>query len=136
MNNLIEKADKFVEELFKEKLPNTFIYHNYQHTERVVKSTKELIDNSEINVKEEEALILAAWLHDTGYIHKYKGHEEKSVEIAEEFLKENNATEELIASVKKYILATKFSNFQPWGQSAHLVSSKVYFMVGINDTFF
>jgi len=110
MNNLIEKADKFVEELFKEKLPNTFIYHNYQHTERVVKSTKELIDNSEINVKEEEALILAAWLHDTGYIHKYKGHEEKSVEIAEEFLKENNATEELIASVKKYILATKFSN--------------------------
>ena len=110
MNNLIEKADKFVEELFKEKLPNTFIYHNYQHTERVVKSTKELIDNSEINVKEEEALILAAWLHDTGYIHKYKGHEEKSVEIAEEFLKENNATEELITSVKKYILATKFSN--------------------------
>ena len=110
MNNLIEKADKFVEELFKEKLPNTFIYHNYQHTQRVVKSTKELIDNSEINVKEEEALILAAWLHDTGYIHKYKGHEKKSAEIAEEFLKDNNATDELIEKVKKYILATKFSN--------------------------
>ncbi|CAL67015.1 membrane protein containing metal-dependent phosphohydrolase HD domain [Christiangramia forsetii KT0803] len=110
MNNLIEKADKFVEELFKEKLPNTFIYHNYQHTERVVKSTKELIDNSEINVKEEEALILAAWLHDTGYIHTYKGHEEKSVEIAESFLKDNNATEDLIANVKQYILATRFSN--------------------------
>ena len=110
MNNLIEKADKFVEELFKEKLPNTFIYHNYQHTERVVKSTKELIDNSEINVKEAEALILAAWLHDTGYIHKYKGHEEKSAEIAESFLKEHNATEELIEQVKNYILATRFSN--------------------------
>ncbi|SDS24326.1 Pycsar system effector family protein [Christiangramia echinicola] len=110
MNNLIEKADKFVEELFKDKLPNTFIYHNYQHTQRVVKSTKELIDNSEINVKEEEALILAAWLHDTGYIHKYKGHEVKSAEIAESFLNEHNATEELIEKVKKYILATKFSN--------------------------
>jgi len=110
MNNLIEKADKFVEELFKEKLPNTFIYHNYQHTERVVKSTKELIDNSEINVKEEEALILAAWLHDTGYIHTYKGHEEKSAEIAESFLKDNNATEDLITKVKQYILATRFSN--------------------------
>ncbi|MCB7480644.1 Pycsar system effector family protein [Christiangramia sediminis] len=110
MNNLIEKADKFVEELFKEKLPNTFIYHNYQHTERVVKSTKELIDNSEINVKEAEALILAAWLHDTGYIHTYKGHEEKSAEIAETFLKKNNATEELIEKVKQYILATRFSN--------------------------
>ncbi|TBW26633.1 Pycsar system effector family protein [Gramella sp. KN1008] len=110
MNNLVEKADKFVEELFKEKLPNTFIYHNYQHTQRVVKSTKELIDNSEINVKDKEALLLAAWLHDTGYIHTYKGHEEKSAEIAESFLKDNNATEELIEKVKKYIMATKFSN--------------------------
>ena len=110
MNNLIEKADKFVEELFKEKLPNTFIYHNYQHTQRVVKSTKELIDNSEINVKEEEALLLAAWLHDTGYIHTYKGHEEKSAEIAESFLKDNNATPELIEKVVQYIKATKFTN--------------------------
>ncbi|GAA4320867.1 hypothetical protein GCM10023115_48170 [Pontixanthobacter gangjinensis] len=109
MNNLVEKADKFVEELFKEKLPNTFIYHNYQHTQRVAKSTKELIDNSEINVKDGEALMLAAWLHDTGYIHQYKGHEEKSAEIAEDFLKKNNATEELIEKVKKYILATKFT---------------------------
>lgn len=110
MNNLVEKADKFVEELFKEKLPNTFIYHNYQHTKRVVKSTKELIDKSEINVKDKEALLLAAWLHDTGYIHQYKGHEEKSAEIAEDFLKENNATPELIEQVKKLIRATNFSN--------------------------
>ncbi|MGA8853530.1 MAG: Pycsar system effector family protein [Christiangramia sp.] len=109
MNNLIEKADKFVEELFKEKLPNTFIYHNYQHTQRVVKSTKELIDNSEINVKEGEALMIAAWLHDTGYIHTYKGHEEKSAEIAESFLKDNNATQDLIDKVKQFILATNFS---------------------------
>ncbi|APG59256.1 Pycsar system effector family protein [Christiangramia salexigens] len=109
MNNLIEKADKFVEDLFKEKLPNTYIYHNYKHTQRVAKSTKELLDNSEINVKEKEALLLAAWLHDTGYVHTYKGHEIKSAEIAENFLKENNATGELIEKVKQYILATKFT---------------------------
>ncbi|MCM4157137.1 Pycsar system effector family protein [Gramella sp. AN32] len=108
MDNLINKADEFVENLFREKLPNTFLYHNYQHTQRVVKSTKELIDNSEINVKEEEPLLLAAWLHDTGYIKKYKGHEEKSAEIAENFLKENNATPELIEKVKTLIMATKF----------------------------
>lgn len=110
MNNLIEKADKFVEDLFKKKLPNTFIYHNYQHTQRVVKSTKEILDNSEINVKEEEALLLAAWLHDTGYTEAYKGHEKKSAEIAEDFLNKNNATPELIEKVKQYILATKFTS--------------------------
>ena len=109
MNNLIEKAQKFVEELFRDKLPNSFLYHNFEHTQRVVKSTKELIDNSEINVKEEEPLILAAWLHDTGYIHTYIGHEKESARIAEEFLKGENATDELIESVKQYILATEMT---------------------------
>ncbi|MFD1096366.1 Pycsar system effector family protein [Salegentibacter chungangensis] len=110
MNHLTEKADNFVLDLFNEKLPNTYIYHNYKHTQRVVKSTKELIDKSEINVKEEEALILAAWLHDTGYTKTFNGHEEESVKIAKDFLEENNATPELIEKVSNYIMATKFSN--------------------------
>ncbi|MDT0644258.1 DUF5706 domain-containing protein [Zunongwangia sp. F363] len=109
MNNLIEKAEKFVQNLFREELPNTYIYHDYKHTQRVVKSTKELIDNSEINVKQEEALILAAWFHDTGYTKTYKGHEEESVKIATCFLEENNATKDLINQVSALIKATKFS---------------------------
>ncbi|MGM0933406.1 MAG: Pycsar system effector family protein [Bacteroidota bacterium] len=108
MDQLIEKADKFVLNLFKDKLPNTFLYHNYQHTQRVVKSTKELIDNSEINVKDKEALLLAAWLHDTGYTRTFKGHEKESVDIATSFLKEQNATPELIEKVQQYIKATCF----------------------------
>ncbi|PZD79248.1 Pycsar system effector family protein [Mesonia sp. K7] len=108
MSNLIEKTNKFVLDLFTEKLPNTFIYHNYNHTQRVVKSTKELIENSEINVKEAEALVLAAWLHDTGYTVSVKGHEEESKKIAEEFLKKEGADQELIDMVKQYIEITKF----------------------------
>ncbi|MCL6218893.1 Pycsar system effector family protein [Zunongwangia pacifica] len=110
MNNLLDKADDYVLELFKEKLPNTFLYHNYKHTERVVKSTEELIEHSEINVKQEEALKLAAWFHDTGYTEGHENHEESSVKIAKSFLEENNATQELTDMVAKYILATKFSH--------------------------
>ncbi len=110
MSDIITKADNFVLELFKEKLPNSYIYHNYNHTQRVVKSTKELIENSEINVKEEQALLLAAWLHDSGYTKKFVGHEEESVKIANEFLKENNVDEEIIKMVEECILATKFDS--------------------------
>jgi len=108
MTELIKKADKFVLNLFKEKLPNTFIYHNYSHTKRVVKSTKELIENSEINVKEEEVLLLSAWLHDTGYTVKFEGHEEESVKIAKQFLQDNNVDNETIEMVSNCIMATKF----------------------------
>lgn len=107
MTPLVEKADEFVLNLFNEKLPETFIYHNYKHTQRVVKSTKELIDNYQINVKQQQALELAAWLHDTGYTVAYKGHEEKSVEIAVAFLKENNVGEDVLKMVSRCIMATK-----------------------------
>ena len=107
MTELINKAEKFTFELFKEKLPNTYIYHNYNHTQRVAKSTKELIENSEINVKEEQALMLAAWLHDTGYTITYEGHEEESIKIATSFLKENNVEPEVIDLVISCIEATK-----------------------------
>ena len=107
MADILEKVDKFVLQLFTEKLPNTFIYHNYNHTQRVVKSTKELIENSEINVKEERALLLAAWLHDTGYTVKSEGHEEESVKIAKDFLTEENVDKEIIEMVVKYISTTR-----------------------------
>lgn len=106
MTSLVEKTEKFVFELFKDKLPNTFIYHNYKHTERVVKSTQELIDNSEIHVKQQEPLLLAAWLHDIGYTTAYRGHEEESEKMAQAFLKENDADEELIKEVSRIIIAT------------------------------
>ena len=107
MTTLTDKAEKFVQDLFSEKLPNTLIYHNLKHTQRVVKSSKELIEKSQIHVKQEEPILLAAWLHDTGYTEAYSGHEEKSTEIAEEWLKKQNADEELIKEVSRLILATR-----------------------------
>ncbi|MGB8703678.1 MAG: HD domain-containing protein, partial [Gillisia sp.] len=107
MTELLDKAEKFVLELFREKLPNTYLYHNFNHTHRVVKSTKELMENSELNVKEELPLLLAAWFHDTGYTKKYKGHEEESVKIARDFLNENHVDEHIQEEVEKIILATK-----------------------------
>lgn len=110
MTDIINKADNFVLDLFKKKLPNTFLYHNYNHTQRVVKSTKELVENSELNVKEEQALLLAAWLHDTGYTVKFHGHEEESVKIAQEFLSGNQVDKEIINMVVECIRATKFDS--------------------------
>lgn len=110
MDKIIEAADKFVLNLFKDKLPNTFLYHNYNHTQRVVKSTKELIANSEIHVKQKMLLLLAAWLHDTGYTVKFKGHEEESVKIAKAFLKKHGLDQNDIATVERCIMATKLGH--------------------------
>jgi len=108
MSSIIEKAENFVLELFKEHLPKTFIYHDFTHTKRVFKSTKEIIENSQINVNEEEILLLAALFHDTGYIKVIEGHEEESVKIASRFLTDEKVNQNTIDGVSKCIMATKF----------------------------
>ena len=120
MTDLIKDTELYVLELFKEKLPNSYIYHNFNHTQRVVKSTKELIENSQLNVKEEEALMLAAWLHDTGYTVKFEGHEEESVKIARDFLNRKSVDKDTILMVEKCILATKFDS-KPGTQLEHII---------------
>ncbi|TVZ50985.1 Pycsar system effector family protein [Dokdonia sp. Hel_I_53] len=108
MSQILKKADQFVSELFDNELPKTCIYHNYVHTKRVLKSTQEIIDNSERKLKDDEklALQLAALLHDVGYINGTKDHEAESAKIAREFLQENNVDSELTDEIVNIILAT------------------------------
>ncbi len=110
MSALVEKTDKFVFDLFKEQLPNNFIYHNYTHTKRVLKSVKEIVENSDISKEDAEIVQLAALLHDTGYIKKREGHEEESVKIATKFLEEQNVPQEKIDAVNTCIMDTKFKD--------------------------
>lgn len=108
MTQLIEKASLFVFDLLKKELPDNFIYHNYTHTKRVVKSLQEIIDHTELAEDEQEILLLSAWFHDTGYVKGCANHEQSSVEIATGFLLANQCPAEKIDSIGKCILSTRF----------------------------
>lgn len=108
MSQLIDKASAFVFELLKKELPDNFIYHNYTHTKRVVKSLQEIIDHTELSDEEKEILLLSAWFHDTGYVKGCENHEQSSVEIATEFLLANQCSAGKIEAVSKCIMSTRF----------------------------
>lgn len=108
MANLINDAEQFVFDLLKNELDQTFLYHNYKHTERVLKSTREIIEHTDLSEEEAQILEIAALFHDTGYIEGSEHHEERSVEIASKFLKEQNVEQDFIESVCKCIMETKF----------------------------
>ncbi len=105
--SLVDAAEKFVFDLFKEKLSSQFVYHNFNHTLETVEACKTISKGYSLDENQLEILLLAAWFHDTGYAYVYKGHEEKSVEIATQFLTENQYSEEKIDHITKCILATK-----------------------------
>ena len=121
MNAIVEATDNFIFQLFKERLPNTFVYHNYTHTKRVYKSINEIIENSQIDVKDATILRLSALLHDSGYTVSRENHEEESVKIAVDFLKKQEVDSDIIEGVKKCILATKFKDTKPQSELEKII---------------
>ena len=104
---LIENVENFVVHYLNENMNANYIYHNLSHTQRVVEKTKELIVAAKIEGELAENLELAAWFHDLGYSVSTDGHEEKSVRIASEFLKQNDISDDRITAISDLIIATK-----------------------------
>lgn len=93
--------------LLSEDLDQRYLYHNLLHTQRVVQNTKDLLEHYALDAKEQESLLLAAWLHDTGYTMGSEAHEEQSSEIARKYLKAQKCEPEVIDRVCNLILATE-----------------------------
>lgn len=107
MSEIIEKTESFATDLLTNDLDSKYLYHNLTHTRRVVKSSKEIINYRNLNAKDSETLIMAAWLHDTGYTKGSEGHEEKSCAIAKDFLEKQGYRADGIKEVLDIIMATK-----------------------------
>jgi len=105
---IIEQARDFVSQLLKDKLSASFLYHNLDHTVNVVEAVEKLAAQSDVSDAEKEALMVAAWFHDTGYTKDYKSHEESSIEIVTAFLKERNYDDGYIKRVSGLINATVY----------------------------
>jgi predicted metal-dependent HD superfamily phosphohydrolase len=87
--------------------PN-LVYHNLEHTKTVVQRTNEIAAHYNLNEKELTILSIAAWFHDVGHLFaEASKHEEKSVEVMNNFMLENDNDAELMAEITGCILATK-----------------------------
>ena len=106
METLLKDIKEYVFSLLQEKLPYTVIYHNLNHTLRVVSKIEELISGESITGQNAYLLRIAAWFHDVGYIEGPANHEIRSAKVAENFLK-GKINDEDLERVKELILATR-----------------------------
>lgn len=109
MSSLIVDAEKYIFDLFIEKLDSNYIYHNLAHTQRVVEKVSEFVEPLKLSEEDSENLTIAAWFHDAGYIKGAENHEEESVKIVDSFLKSNKTSLDRITIISNLILATQMS---------------------------
>ncbi|WP_419213130.1 Pycsar system effector family protein [Maribacter sp. X9] len=112
MSTIVTKAEAFATEKLASNSGPNYLYHNLRHTQRVVNSTKEIIEGESISDKNAEPLLVAAWFHDLGYTITYNNHEEQSCELAKQFLMQHDCAPDFIDKVCQLIMAT-LKNYEP-----------------------
>ena len=107
-NTIYRKVEAHVTTLFEKFGNEKLIYHNLQHTLKVVNRAKEIAGH--YNLVESDMLVLyvAAWFHDTGYLFTEPLlHEARSAELMREFMKDHSNEEAFIKNIEDCIMATK-----------------------------
>lgn len=127
-NTVVKDAEEYVFNLFKEKLPNDYVYHNFNHTIETVKACKKLSKSYNLTNRDYEVLMLAAWFHDTGYISVYENHEAESVKFMKEYLT-GNYPEEEIREIEALILSTRYQSV-PDGSMQEILHDADYINLG------
>ena len=92
---------------FLEKLDRKYLYHNLDHTNRVIKSAKKIGSSYNLSNDDWKILLTACLLHDFGFIKSHINHEETGAEIAGSILIEYGYNQDQINSIKSLILVTK-----------------------------
>ncbi len=103
-----EKAAAHAASLFKESEDVEREFHNIDHTRNVVSRSNEIAGHYQLSDREMFILFVAAWFHDIGYLFVEPAmHEEKSVEVMRDFMKQNGLPDADIEDIAGCILATK-----------------------------
>jgi predicted metal-dependent HD superfamily phosphohydrolase len=106
-SELIRKSKAFAEDVFKDRAFEKRSFHNIVHTQDVVRAAREIGIQSELNEDELESAVIAAWLHDIGYLEGANEHERKAADKAKALLNDWGASHKKILEVTEAILSTK-----------------------------
>lgn len=105
---IVSNAQQYVTDVYNNKVNKSIRFHNLDHTQGVVLAAEEMAHYFQLQDEDHAVLLVAAWFHDTGFsTGEAKGHEDASIGLATNFLKEQKANEAFIQKVKSTIEATK-----------------------------
>lgn len=98
---------KIILRRLKDNLPKHLSYHSVMHVKDVIDSVEKIAKSEKVTSEDLVLLKTAALFHDTGFLYGAKDHEEKSCEIAQEYLPNYGYSPSQIDKIKGMIMATK-----------------------------
>ncbi len=129
---LLRETALFVKQYLHENLTDKCSFHNYEHTENIVRYCDALGLNMDLGKQDLMTLHLAAWFQETGFCSNPQNQEEVSANIARDYFKEKGLDEETINTITECILSTR-SPQQPVSLIAQvLCDANMYYLADKN----
>jgi predicted metal-dependent HD superfamily phosphohydrolase len=108
-NSIYKRVADYVTNLYEEYPHPNLVYHNLDHTQEVVARAEEISAHYQLSDNDMLVIYIAAWFHDTGHLFtEIALHEEKSVEIATAYMRQENLGDAIVEGVAGCIKATAF----------------------------
>lgn len=130
----VNNTSQFVTSLMEKKLPKWAVYHTLKHTIETVETSAEISLHYKLSKEEMEIISIAGWFHDTGYIYGPQNHEDKSIEIATNYLKQTDYPTESLSKIITCIMATKITS-TPGGLLEFIIRDADLVSLGRSDYF-
>ncbi|MEZ5196275.1 MAG: HD domain-containing protein [Bacteroidales bacterium] len=100
-------AKKYVFSRMKNELSRNLHYHSIDHTKDVMSAIEKLAEMENVSEHDKELLLTGALFHDLGFVITYDGHENASINLAQEILPGYEYTEDEIKIIEGLIRATE-----------------------------
>jgi predicted metal-dependent HD superfamily phosphohydrolase len=132
-DNIYKKVAQHVTKVFDEYPHPNLVYHNLDHTRKVVERVQEIAAHYQLNEQDMLAVYVAAWFHDVGHLFAdIPTHEQKGVELMREFMTQHGAEESLISSIESCIIATRMPH-EPKNMLEEILCDADTYHFGTND---
>ena len=106
-SELVKLARAYAKDTFDDKVFEKRAFHNFNHTKEVAAAAREIGEHSELSEDELESVLVAAWLHDIGYVNGSQNHEEEAAKKAKELLNQWGASSKKTHEIVEAILSTQ-----------------------------
>lgn len=131
---LLAAAKCHVKALFELESTPKYAYHNFEHTQMVVRDALWIGRGSELSQEQLFVVELAAWFHDSGFSKSYALHEQQGALLAMDFLLKNGLDSRLATEVADCIHATHMPQ-KPFGIVQQVLCDADLAYLGSNQFF-
>lgn len=117
---LVKKTEKYIKNLLAEQMNKNFLFHTQGYAKKTIGKAEKILEESEVSKNDRNAILIATCLIHAGYAVDYNNHVEESVQLASNYLQNNNVDKDKIDKVLD-LIRSAWNNKEPKSVSEKIV---------------